>query len=718
MAIENKLSNDNYKFEIRFAIIAILLAVLTLGLLGINIYSDNIQDGIRDFIAEEGLWAKSQKTAVINLIYYVNDGDPGKYQDYEHQMDQLLKNKTIFTNLLDRNNTTDDSLFAASLASATPANYQAIKTFYQTYSSPLYSTFLPDVETFDKTITIHKKNESLLLRLQRLGEKIRAKNRKRALSASERQQYLDNIYGLDSQFTALNHQLIMHLSKLSQELSWHDLVNLIVVGCTIILMGIIVSIWYIGQLSAWRKKLSDKYNELKLIFANTMEGILLVNDKGAIVNSNPFANTLLAKETMDNLAGKNITDVLEIDYNEALNFRENLRRQKSWHQTLPLHKKDGTSFYAEVSASVARRKTGEKFHCVVIKDETDNVEYISKINASEKTYRYLLDSIQDGILIQDKNGMFIQANPAAAQMFGYSQSEFAGNSPADILSPESIEQARKTNHLEEALEGKQIMFERRAQTKDGATFPMEVTLSKGKYFGHDVVISIIRDISDRHKTINELQQANKRNKVLLQEIHHRVKNNMALVSGLLHLHAEEVEEQKIRSTLLKSQNRIHTIADIHEFLYQSKDLSSIDFKSYVDKLKTKFNERLIPGSNGSIRANSPSFALNVNQAIPAALLVNEILMNILDYQISNDDNKVAIDINVDNDWVHIDIRADGRRKNKIRRSNNHLGLEIIQTLTQQLDASLDTTFNGTSRFEIRFKRKENIIGSSSSLNFN
>jgi len=497
----------------------------------------------------------------------------------------------------------------------------------------------------------------------------------------------------------------------------YDGVRDFIIVSVLMLTGSISSYFYIRNLKRWRRYIIEQNDELELIFANTMEGILLIDKEGTIINSNNFANKLLAVKDTD-IKGEHISKVFQYDNKDIFKLRRNVEKYNSCREAMPIYRQDGSSFIAEVSASVTHKKTGEELFCIVIKDETETTEYLNRINASEKTYRDLLNNVQDAIFIQDREGKIIQANASAARMFGYDLVEFKGKMPKEILSSQSFEQF-EPELLKQAFDGERKIFNRWAQKKDGTIFPIETTLSKGKFFGEDVAIGIIRDISDRHESIKELQEANKQNKVLLQEIHHRVKNNMALISGLLNLQSFDVDDPYIQSILVKSQRRIHAVADVHEFLYQSKDLVSLDFKSYLDSFVKNYSTAVNSTQPVDILLNSPSFILNVNQAIPTALLLNEILLTSGEQSSSqNGRRQITIDIQVIQDNVYIDITEMSGITRNMGDIQSSLGRDIIRNLSLQLDANLKTSYNGQNRYEIEFKRKRNICGSSSNLSLN
>jgi len=713
MAIKRDQKNGDYQFGKHFAITIIILTGLTLGLLFVNIFSGSIEDGIRDFIAEQGIWAKSQKTATINLVYYIRSGDKAKYRIYKREMNKLLKEKEAMRHLNEGGGSEADSLFTPLLSRLTGDKYQDMHRFYEVYSSPTLSLFVPGVNLFKQAFSTRQKAEDKLLKLQTLGDQITSAYHKGTLSQAKENQYLLQLYSLDAQLTSMAHNFTYDLSNLSRTLKHYTLFNLIAIGLVLLLTGGISSYIYIRNLRKWKKQIIDQNNELRLIFANTMEAILLVKKGGKILKCNPFAGQLLSGGSMDSLEGQNFREVFRFIEQDEEKFLEELQRNGSIRKTLPIRKSNGDSFIGEVSASVAERNNGEKLYCIAIEDETETVEYLSKLNASEKTYRDLLDSIQDAILIQNREGRIIQTNPAAARMFGYKQDELEGEMPKKILAPQSLEQFNP-KLFERALLGERKIFNRWGRKEDGTVFPIETTLSNGKFFGEEVVIGILRDITDRHESIKELQEANDRNQMLLQEIHHRVKNNMALISGLIQLQAYDVEDPDVQSILFKSQNRIHAVADVHELLYQSKDLVNINFKPFLTKFTEKFREQNITNSKISIKINATSFALNVNQAIPAALLLNEIIMHVLENQVSSKSQEeiiINLDVDIEKNDVLFQIEGKGKLKEGMACCEKEsLEREIINTLVRQLDATLETAFNGQCFYKVKFEQKKDIKG--------
>lgn len=589
---------DSY-FTKRFLGIVIILVLLAASLLLYNIFSGTIGNGMRDFIAEQGIWAKSQKTAVINLMYYTHSGNENKFTDYQQEMRKLQMDDKAIDTLKNNSSTKVDSLFSPLLSNLKTDGFKDLKTFVSVYSSPALSSIMPSTNLFKQAFKTREKAEDKLSQIQRLAHSIKEAYRDGPLTASKKKQYLEKLYRIDRQLTPLAHHFTYDLSNLSRSLTHFTRINLLIIGVFALIVGGYSSGHYLTKLQKWKSKL---------------------------IRSN------------------------------------------------------------------------------------------KKFESSKKTYEDLFNNVEDGIILQDKDGKFITANPAAGQMFGYTNSEMIGKTPEDIIAPESWEDSQNSDFFTKALSGERNIFERWAQKKDGDTFPIEIALSKGQFYDRDVVIAIIRDITTRQEFVNELQQANQRNQVLLNEIHHRVKNNMALISGLLQLQAFDINDPTLQSILLQSQSRVQAIADVHEHLYQSQNLVNINFKSYLETFSASFNDRLASGAGINIKTDSPSFSLNVNQALPTALLLNEILIHITEYHLTGKGKEeIKIRIEIEHGQVKFDIGGMSKREKQYYQTESQLGLEIIQNLTEQLDADFEASSNGNFQYSFTFEHKEELKGGGSNI---
>jgi PAS domain S-box-containing protein len=222
------------------------------------------------------------------------------------------------------------------------------------------------------------------------------------------------------------------------------------------------------------------------------------------------------------------------------------------------------------------------------------------------------------------------------------------------------------------------------------------------------VIEYVRDISERKRAEDRLQESLQEKEVLLREIHHRVKNNMQVISSLLNLQSRQIKDPEVFEMFKESQRRIRSMALIHERLYQSSDLSRIEFSEYLRNLATHlFHSYQVEASRVQLRIEAEEVHLNINTAIPCGLIVNELVSNALKHgfpegrkgQLDIDLHRVAGDgyvLRVTDDGVGFPEGLDFRK-------TETLGMQIVNTLVSQIDASIDLAREKGTKFTIHFQ---------------
>jgi PAS domain S-box-containing protein len=222
------------------------------------------------------------------------------------------------------------------------------------------------------------------------------------------------------------------------------------------------------------------------------------------------------------------------------------------------------------------------------------------------------------------------------------------------------------------------------------------------------VIEYVRDITERKKAEDRLQESLQEKEVLLREIHHRVKNNMQVISSLLNLQSRQIKDPDVLEMFKESQRRIRSMALIHERLYQSSDLSRIEFSQYLRNLATHlFHSYQVDASRVQLKIEAEEVHLNINTAIPCGLIVNELVSNALKHgfpegrsgQLDIDLHRVAGDgyvLRVKDDGVGFPEGLDFRK-------TETLGMQIVSTLVSQIDASIDLVRDKGTEFTIHFQ---------------
>jgi two-component sensor histidine kinase len=216
-----------------------------------------------------------------------------------------------------------------------------------------------------------------------------------------------------------------------------------------------------------------------------------------------------------------------------------------------------------------------------------------------------------------------------------------------------------------------------------------------------------KEIVERIRAEEQIKASLKEKEVLLKEIHHRVKNNLQIVSSLLHLQAQHVEDQPALDVLRESQNRIRSMALIHEWLYRSQDLTSIDFAIYIRDLAShlirSYRARPDPVD---LHIDAQDVYLAIDTAIPCGLIINELISNALKHAFPNGSSgKIQIKMEMGDAHQFILIVGDngiGFPKDVDFRNTESLGMQLINTLVNQLDGSIELRSNEGTEFKITF----------------
>ena len=221
-------------------------------------------------------------------------------------------------------------------------------------------------------------------------------------------------------------------------------------------------------------------------------------------------------------------------------------------------------------------------------------------------------------------------------------------------------------------------------------------------------ISIVaHDISEKKTASIKVVSSLKEKDTLLKEIHHRVKNNLQVISSILNLQSSYVEDEKTLSILQESRNRIRTMAIIHENLYKTEDFSSINFAEYIDNLTSnlvssyRINEEVI------LNKELEGVQIVLDQAIPCGLILNEIITNSLKYAWKqNEKGTIFISLIEKNEVVFIEISDDGIGlpfdfKNHVP---DTLGLQLVDTLIDQLDGEINVDTKNGTKYLIKFDK--------------
>lgn len=214
-----------------------------------------------------------------------------------------------------------------------------------------------------------------------------------------------------------------------------------------------------------------------------------------------------------------------------------------------------------------------------------------------------------------------------------------------------------------------------------------------------ILVLLYKTIQNNKRKNKLLQKKNKEKEFLLKEIHHRVKNNLEIVSSLLALQSEQITDRKVRDAMQKSQHRVHSMSMIHQKLYQGKSLSAIEMKDYFTNLSNYIVDTFDAGSRVRVDCEMESLELDVDMAVPIGLIVNELLTNSMKYAFPNGEKgEVIVSLKEHQNQLFLEVSDNGIGKPHAgSNEGTGFGTQLIELLTKQLEGKMSLNVkDGTS----------------------
>jgi PAS domain S-box-containing protein len=342
-----------------------------------------------------------------------------------------------------------------------------------------------------------------------------------------------------------------------------------------------------------------------------------------------------------------------------------------------------------------------------------------RLRENEELYRSVVTAMADGVIVLGPDRRISAYNQRALQILEPDEDGLLGLLPDDLGiafihedgSPFPIEDhpAMKTLQTGEPLLNVTMGVRGR---KGGLgwilinTMPLQNSrpLQKVTESGPSVVVTFT-DITTLKRVESELRATLAEKDSLLKEIHHRVKNNLQIVSSLLHMQAQTTQDEGVRELFRVSENRVHSMAGIHESLYRAANFSRVQLVEYLRHVVDQVVASYQISNVTCVVEGDESITVTMHAAIPCGLIVNELVSNALKYAFDGATGEVVVSIRRAETMVHVTVKDNGRGLPEdvgIGRSNG-LGLQLVETLTKQLHGTIETFRENGTRFEIEWK---------------
>ncbi len=380
------------------------------------------------------------------------------------------------------------------------------------------------------------------------------------------------------------------------------------------------------------------------------------------------------------------------------------------------YRKDGSEFWVDLNLVPILNDQGSLTHYVALqRDITDRKWSEKALIAIQERLKYLLSSNPSVVYTchpnRNRSCTFVSEN--IVQQLGYEVWQYLKESRfwLDRIHPDDL--ASVLGCVSQLLEMEQLTCEYRFLHRDGSYRWLRdgMKLLRDPQGQPVEIIGSIIDITDRKWAEDQIHASLEEKEVLLKEIHHRVKNNLQVISSLLKLQAGYIKDDRILEVFKESQNRVRAMALIHEKLYQSDDLAKTDFAEYVRSLVTDlFRSYSVSSRLIKLNVQVENVRLSIDTAIPCGLIINELISNSLKYAFSpGQAGEITIHLSSKTEDYYTLIVQDngsGLPTDLNFRNTRSLGLQLVCSLTKQLHGTIDLECQHGAVFKITFAEQK------------
>jgi len=366
--------------------------------------------------------------------------------------------------------------------------------------------------------------------------------------------------------------------------------------------------------------------------------------------------------------------------------------------------------YQEHLEELVEKRTGElkTVNEQLLKEIEERERIQNALKESESTYRAIFENTGTSTMIIEDDMYISLINAETERLTGYSKEEIEGKRRwtefvyADDLG-KMVEYHNQRRILEDSIPK---TYEARCVFKDGKIRNIIITVDMIP--GTRRSVASFLDITDRKKAELQIKKSLDEKIVLLREIHHRVNNNMQIISSLLNLQSFHIADEKALNVFRESQNRVKSMGMIYEKLYQSKDISHIDFADYISSLVSGiFSSYEIDTNHIKLKIDAQQILMGIETAIPCGLIINELVTNALKHAfVGRENGELDITLQIlSDDTYQLTIKDDGIGfpENIDFENVSTVGLQLVNGLVDQIDGTIEMDAGEGTKFSIIFK---------------
>ncbi len=411
---------------------------------------------------------------------------------------------------------------------------------------------------------------------------------------------------------------------------------------------------------------------------------LVETETGRIADVNETALKLLG-HSRDQIAEFTVSDFSDFDGQHCLLDED----QPGRPMESVFYAASGRVIPVELTVST-KLAEGQRYCIIVARDITER----KNMEAALRLTQYVIDTSATSVFLVRRNGSLAYVNEAGRAHLGVPLDKLNALKVWDF--DPSIEQARWEQHGWSFIKQQgSVNVETVHLRADGTRVPVEVISHHVAFEGSEYLCTFVTDISERKEAEQRLRESLAEKEMLLKEVHHRVKNNLQIVSSLLHLQMRSAGGEESKAALQESAARVATMALVHEQIYRSQSLSRISLDDYLLQLVTRQVETFRGPRRILVDVDAPHFSVPLDVAIPLGLIVNEVVTNSLKHAFTGrDTGTITLRLATRESSALLTVADDGSGLPpdfSFEQAPN-LGMQLIWSLSRQLSgkASLET----------------------------
>lgn len=457
-------------------------------------------------------------------------------------------------------------------------------------------------------------------------------------------------------------------------------------------------------------QISDLEDKFRILFEYAHDSIYINDINGKIMDINRAAMTISGRKKKE-FIGQNIFNTNLISADQMMSVFKLLIKYKKGKLIAPfevaLNRKDGSKKYLEISTFPLNE--GERQIIIIIARDITIHKQIEELLINEDYYRTVIDNLDEGIANIDSDKIFTFVNSAAEKIFGVPSGGLIGQKLEKFIASNNLHIIRgQIENRKHGLSGKYeieiihpVKGSRCILVNGNSRFNED-----GSFLGS---YGVLRDISEQRETENKISIALKEKDILFKEIHHRVKNNLQVISSLLNMQSRCIKDKEASQQIKESRDRVFSMSLIHEVLYQSGKNTFIDIKEYLIKLAINlYHSYSINEKEIDLQIDIYKVFLNNSQTIPCGLILNELISNSLKHAFNtHEEGVIRINLSMDSTnritFMYSDNGTPFPNDFDVK-SIKTLGLRLVNTLVRQLDATMILDTNNKS-FKIKFLKQ-------------